>query len=289
MRQHITTQDRSPPFKSTRIESAEPDTFDQSQPRIGRRESEPHSIEVSYLHDVLSSNFPQHHALLDLHHYFQLGGDEVDVQFDISFFLNFSIPYTLSSYRATDYQNRVPALAINILSKNTWRADLSENLDLCRALKIPVYLVFAPFNVASKYYQPPFVRAYQIQEDGSYTIVELRNSCTSKISTILEENLIDFHGILPFRIGIEELESKHEKNLSRYRLILVQQDSPNRLYTKYEQEKQCAEQEKQRAEQEKQRAEQEKQRADKEKQRADKEKQRADKYLKVLKDHGIEP
>ena len=28
-------------------------------PRLGRRESEPHSLNVSYIHDVLSVNFPQ--------------------------------------------------------------------------------------------------------------------------------------------------------------------------------------------------------------------------------------
>ncbi|NMC06330.1 MAG: DUF874 family protein [Candidatus Lokiarchaeota archaeon] len=276
------TQDETRPFKSTRINSMEPDTFDQSQPRIGRRESEPHSLEVGYLHDVLESNFPNHHVLLDLHHYFQVDGDEVDIQFDVSFFLGLSIPYTLSSYRAIDYQNRVPALAINIMSKSTWRADLSENLDLCGMLRIPVYIVFAPFDVATKFYRPPFARVYQLQTNGSYSIKEIRSNCVDKDGTIIAANLIDLDANIPFRIGIEELVSKHEKVQNRYRLVPVHQHSLERLPTRIEQEKQRAEQERQRAEQEKQRAEQERQ-------RAEQEKQRAEKYLQLLKDHGIEP
>jgi Uma2 family endonuclease len=262
------TQDETRPFKSTRINSMEPDTFDQSQPRIGRRESEPHSLEVGYLHDVLETNFPNHHALLDLHHYFQVDGEEVDVQFDVSFFLDLSIPYTLSSYRASDYQNRVPVLAINVLSKSTWRADLSENLDLCRMLRIPIYVVFAPFDVATKFYRPPFARVYQLQADGSYTIKEIRNNCVDKDGMIVAAHLVDLDGGVPFRIGIEELGSKHEKVQNRFRLILVQQHTSDRYPTSIEQEKQ---------------------RADQEKQRAEQEKQRAEKYLRLLKDHGIEP
>ncbi|NMC08243.1 MAG: hypothetical protein GYA24_23760, partial [Candidatus Lokiarchaeota archaeon] len=73
------THDPFKNFVSTRVRSAEPDTFDQSQPRIGRRESEPHSAEISYLHDVLTVNFPQHHAIWDLHHYFTLENEEIDV------------------------------------------------------------------------------------------------------------------------------------------------------------------------------------------------------------------
>ncbi len=260
-------QDDASPFKSTRINSMEPDTFDQSQPRIGRRESEPHSLEVAYLHDVLTTNFPPHHALLDLHHYFQHDDDEIDVQFDISFFLDFSISFTLSSYRATDHQNKLPALAVNILSKSTWRADLSENLDICRLLRIPAYVVFAPFDVATKLYHPPFVRVYQLQDDGSYTIEERRNSCVDETGRIIVAELIGLGASIPFRIGIEQLEGKHETTLHRYRLILVRKDSASRLLTSLEQERA---------------------RGDQEKTRADQEKARAEKLERLLKDYGID-
>jgi Uma2 family endonuclease len=261
------TQDDTSPFKSTRVNSVEPDVFDQSQPRIGRRESEPHSLEVAYLHDVLAANFPQHHTLLDLHHYFQHGDDEIDVQFDISFFLDFTLPYTLSSYRAADHNNRIPALAINILSKSTWRADLSENLDICRLLRIPAYVVFAPFDVATRFYHPPFLRVYQLQEGGSYSIEERRDSCVDEGGRMIDAELVSLGGNIPLRVGIEQLEGKHEKTQHRFRLILVEKDVSTRLLTKLEQERT---------------------RGDKEKDRADLEKARADKLERLLKDHGID-
>ena len=59
--------------------------------RLGRRESEPHSAEVSYLFEVLSTNYPSHRTLWDLHHYFGNDREQFDIQFDISLFLNFSI------------------------------------------------------------------------------------------------------------------------------------------------------------------------------------------------------
>ena len=76
---------------STRIENAPPDLFDPNTPRLGRRESEPHSAEITYIHDILTTNFPTGRAVWDLHHYFlgikdPLKGKEIDIQFDVSFF-----------------------------------------------------------------------------------------------------------------------------------------------------------------------------------------------------------
>jgi len=72
------------PFVSSRHRDAEPDTFDPNVPRLGRRENEPHSAEVTYLHDVLTTNFPNDRTLWDLHHYFRKEGMDIDLQFDIS-------------------------------------------------------------------------------------------------------------------------------------------------------------------------------------------------------------
>jgi len=58
-------------------------------PRLGRRESEPHSEEVCYMRNVLKDNYPDHRVLWDLHHYFYHDGEEIDIVFDISFFLEF--------------------------------------------------------------------------------------------------------------------------------------------------------------------------------------------------------
>ena len=147
--------------KHSRIEAYPEISLDQSQPRIGRRESEPHSIEITYIWDVLKTNFPSDRTLWDLNHYFIVNEKEINLRLDISFFRDLSIPYTLSSYNASDYENRIPDLAINILSKSTWSFDLSENVDLCRMVQIPLYIIFAPYHVASETYKPPFLRVYR--------------------------------------------------------------------------------------------------------------------------------
>ena len=282
------TQDQSESRRSTRIHSMEEDTFDQSQPRIGRRESEPHSFEVSYIHDVLCNNFPNHHTLWDLHHYFLINGEEYDIQFDISFFLNLKIPYTLSSYRATEHNHQIPQMAINILSKSTWKTDLSENIDMCRIIGIPIYIIFAPFDVATKTYKPPFIRVYFLQKDRAYINKELRNTCFKPDGSLIVENLIDFDGMLPFKIGLKELEQKHDGGRTLYRMVFFDQNSSQLFLTKLEQEKKRADQEKSRADQEKIRADQEKIRADQEKIRADQEKAKADNMKRFLKDKGIQ-
>ncbi|WP_457559576.1 hypothetical protein [Candidatus Harpocratesius sp.] len=236
-------------FRSTRIENAPPDLFDPNTPRLGRRESEPHSAEVSYLYNVLNTNFKEDNRVIwDLHHYFIIENQEIDLQFDISFFKGLSIPYTLSSYKAQLYQNRVPTMVINILSKSTWRADVGEHVDYCKLLKIPIYVVFSAYHVASAIYKPPFLRAYILQSTGDYKIVEVRET------TINEETLcknpsvvIDLRPILNFRLGIMKLKEKHEGNLSLYRIIIIKPTVLKRYFTKMEKEKARADQEKARA------------------------------------------
>ena len=98
--------------KSTRIENAPHDLYDPNKPRLGRRESEPHSNEVNYIYDVLSTNFLEHKTLWDLNHYFMgskgpIKGKKINIQFDISFFKDFNIPHTISSYDAHKYNGKI--------------------------------------------------------------------------------------------------------------------------------------------------------------------------------------
>ncbi|MHA1972276.1 MAG: hypothetical protein ACTSW1_04750 [Candidatus Hodarchaeales archaeon] len=219
----------------TRHETMEPDTFDQSQPRLGRRESEPHSFEITYIYNVLRNNFPQHHVLWDLHHYFKLPNEEtIDIQFDISFFLDFTLPYTLSSYRSSSYGNKIPDLVINILSKSTWKTDLSENLDICKLLGIPVYIVFCPFDVATQIYSPPFLRVYLKGSDQNYQVKEVRDLCVQPSGEIILENVISLGKRIPFHVGLKKLDQKHEGSLSRFRLVFLDSVEPNLLITKNE-------------------------------------------------------
>jgi len=222
------------PFVSTRHRDAEPDTFDPNEPRLGRRESEPHSAEVSYLHDVLTTNFPDDRTIWDLHHYFKKDGMDIDIQFDISYFKGLKIPYTLSSYKADEFDNRIPTMAINILSKSTWRSDLAEKLDFCRILKIPLYIVYSTYHVAINIYKPPFLRAYVLQSNNEYKMYELRRTISRTPEGFDLNTIIDVSEVVPFRLGLQENEQKHQGEQSLYRLVLVDPNTDQFFLTENE-------------------------------------------------------
>ncbi len=204
-------------FRNLRVAEAPLDTYDPSQPRIGRRESEPHSEEVTYVHDVLQTNFPSDRAIWDLHHYFPGDPEEIDIRFDISFFKGLSIDHSLSSYHAKDYDNKVPTLTINVLSVNTWRSDIGETYDLCSQLGIPVYIVFAPYHVATQNYRPPFLRVYSKLQNGEYVIKELHKVVGIEGAALNFDAIFDLGPDLPFQVGLLELKKRHERNQQRYR------------------------------------------------------------------------
>ena len=222
------------PFVSTRHRDAEPDTFDPNMLRLGRRESEPHSAEVSYLHDVLTTNFPDDRTIWDLHHYFKKDGMDIDIQFDISYFKGLKIPYTLSSYKADEFDNRIPTMAINILSKSTWRSDLAEKLDFCRILKIPLYIVYSTYHVAINIYKPPFLRAYVLQSNNEYKMYELRRTISRTPEGFDLNTIIDVSEVVPFRLGLQENEQKHQGEQSLYRLVLVDPNTDQFFLTENE-------------------------------------------------------
>jgi Uma2 family endonuclease len=197
-------------FISTRHQDNDPDTFDPNMPRLGQRETEPHSAGITYLHNVLTTNFPKDRTMCDLHHYFKKEGIAIDIQFDISYFKGLQIPHTLSSYYAEKFNNRVPTMAVNILSSSTWCSDLAEKLDYCRLLKIPLYIVFPPYHVASNLYKPPFVRAYILQDDGTYQINELHQVLNVEPERWIFNEIIDVTEIVPFRVGLMKLKQKHQ-------------------------------------------------------------------------------
>ena len=226
--------------QSTRIENAPPDLFDPNAPRLGRRESEPHSSEITYLYDVLTTTFPESRVVWDLHHYYVgakgvLKEEKIDIQFDVSFFQDLKIPHSLSSYDARKYEGKVPDIAINVLSKSTWRADLSDHADTCNILGIPVYAVFSPYKVASKVYDPPFLRVFLLQDDGSYKQIDLRRITLNEGESIEDEkHIIDVSDKLPFRLGLMRLKHQHEGDLPLFRLIFIDPSEPKILLTRAE-------------------------------------------------------
>ena len=239
------TEPRSHPIegselkRSTRIENAPPDLFDPDAPRLGRRESELHSSEITYLHDVLTTNFSDGKTMWDLHHYFMgskgvLKDEKVDIVFDISFFKDLQIPHSLSSYDARNYGGKLPDIALNVLSKSTWRADLSEYVDTCKNLGIPVYAVFSPYKVTSKVYEPPFLRVFILEEDGSYDQLDLHEVTLKEGKEINEENIINLEKKLPFRLGLMQMKQLHQGNQPRFRLILIDPSEPKIFPTRAE-------------------------------------------------------
>ena len=221
--------------RGTRIYNVEPDQFDPTMPRLGKRESEPHSAEVTYIFDVLQTNFPDSRVTWDLHHYFVMNTEEIDIQFDISFFKDWTMPEALSSYKAKDFDNRIPMLAVNVLSKSTWKSDLSENVDLCKILGIPVYAVFSPFFVTSTVYRPPFLRVYILGEDGGYRQLELRKITLVEGGEMDPDAVIAVGEFLPFRFGLMELTRKHVEGMPLFRLILIAPDELQILPTERDQ------------------------------------------------------
>jgi Uma2 family endonuclease len=247
----------SPPETSrrTQVSGVEIDDFDPSKPRIGRRESEPHSEEVTYIRDVLSFSYPLGRATWDLHHYFQVDGEEIDLELDVSFFKEWTFPGKLSSYRASEHGNRVPDLAVNILSKGTWRADVGEHVDLCRLIKIPAYAIFSPYHVASRTYKPPFLRVYLMDEHGRYQFNELREITVKAGGEVNWAATIDCGSHLPFKLGLMEIQGeKHEKGWPLYRLVFLDPAARKTLIRKADRDEIRASVENARAEREKARA-----------------------------------
>jgi Uma2 family endonuclease len=219
-------------------------------PRLGRRESEPHSQEIMYLYDVLQTNFPTSRTLWDLHHYFGIEGTKYDIQFDISFLNEFQIHQLLSSYQSAEFKNRIPNLAINILSKATYKSDVGENVDICKIVQIPVYIIFCSHPIGSGIYRPPFLRVYMLNEKGQYSIFESRNYVLSEEDTDQKWNvaeIIDTSKFLPFRVGLMKMKRKYYPDQDTFRMILIDPIKNNYFRSSYEIEMKKAEQEKARA------------------------------------------
>ncbi|MHA1267080.1 MAG: hypothetical protein ACTSRS_17710 [Candidatus Helarchaeota archaeon] len=148
-------------------------------------------------------------------------------------------------------------MAINFLSKSTWQKDIGIHVEYCRLLKIPLYIVFSPFYVGKAIIKPPFLRAYFLEPEGDYHIQDLRTVSVKKgESAVNREAILDVSGIVPFKLGIMELESQHEGDLPRYRLILVNPETYEIYPTRAEQAEARVEQAEARAEQAEARAEQ---------------------------------
>ncbi len=226
------------------------------KPRLGRRESEPHAAEVTYLHDVLTTNFPQDRTTWDLHHYFMWEGELIDVLFDITYFRGYQIPYSLSYYDARMHENRRPTMAVNFISRSTYNDDIGMTVLNCQVLGIPIYVVFNPYLQGPFPLRAPFLRVYHAKELGKpHKISETYEICLKEPSSPDAEEEIDLSKVidvrpdlLPFMFGIMQRKQVFEGGLPLYRLILIDRDTKKRLLTKTEKAWREAEEARRRAE-----------------------------------------
>ncbi len=242
-------------FLDTR-QTKQDDKNSRPKPRLGRRESEPHSDEINYLYDVLSSNFPKDRVLWDLHHYFTIAGELIDIVFDISYFKDFQLPFRISSYNAQKYGNRVPTMAINILSASTFKNDLGIILEQCQRLKIPVYVMFSDHLQAPSYVKAPMLKIYYL-EGNQYHTAETRDICCREGEEPAPSKLIDvLPDVLPFKFGIMERNERYLKDTVSplYFLALVDRVTGKLLLTRRQKAEKRADEEKRRADEEKRRA-----------------------------------
>jgi hypothetical protein len=215
------------------------------QPRLGRRESEPHSLAISYLYNLIQSNCPEDRGFWDLHHYFDHNGEQLDIQFDISYFRNFSCKEMLPSYKAREFGGRVPTMAINVLSRSTYMKDLSVNLDLCLKVQIPLYIVFFAYPVAPRYYSTPFLRVYHL--DGqSYRQREIHSVALDESGKLNSEALLEFSEMVPFKLGLIRTQKTYYRAKPVFLLGFFSLENEVFL-TKAEMEKARADEEKARA------------------------------------------
>lgn len=190
------------------------------KPRLGRRESEPHSFKINYIHDVLATNFPSDRTFWDLHHYFRIGSEKVDLQFDISFFKDFEFKDQVSSYNEEDHEMRRPTMVINILSRSTFNNDLGINAESCQILGIPVYVAFSDHLPEPEIIKAPFLKVFYKADEG-YSMKMLRDwCCTEEDRTIDHTKTIDIlPDILQFKFGIMKLKDRYWKKGVRHDLF----------------------------------------------------------------------
>ncbi len=207
------------------------------KPRLGRRESEPHSHKINYLYDVLSTNFPNDRTFWDLHHYFNLDGERVDLQFDISYFRGLKLSEQVPSFNSDDFEGLRPTMAVNILSTSTYNSDLGLTAQTCQELGIPVYVIFSDHIFEPRAVKAPFLKIIY-EEGGKYQMAELHEPCCKEGEEIDPTKLLDVRpDLLPFKFGIMLLNEKYLKKGKRYplyQLVLIDRKTGKRLKTKTE-------------------------------------------------------
>jgi len=222
-------------------------------PRLGRRDSMPHTNHIEYIRSVLKKNFPNDTTISDLWHYFQVEMQEEKFIPDIAFYETFKLDRDLKSYKSIEHGNKIPLLIINMMSQSTWKNDVSEIVKKCLKVKIPFYIVYTMYSIKVDEYEPPFLRIYEYKEEkNDYEIIEIRRYAKYEESEMIEEKNLYYNEKLPFRVGLEKILNIIEGERES-RILIVDKKELKKLLS----EKECVEYEKKKIEDEKKKIEDE--------------------------------
>lgn len=209
--------------------------FEDQPQRNGRRESEPHSFEVTYLFKITYFHFPESRIITDLHHFFRLNGKVLDLLFDVTYYPGLKIPHWLEEFDSAKYGNRVPEMVINVLSMRTWKKDCTETVKKCHALRIPIYMYFTPYDVAPDLHQPPYLKVYMLDENMDYKAFTIKEYAAKEGEAGFDlEKMVSLAPRLYLAVGLELLERKMKGGTDRCRLFFVDLTENVRLKTELE-------------------------------------------------------
>ncbi len=208
----------------------------QSKNRLGM--AEPYFHIINYLHDVLSTNFPDDRTLCNLQHYFSIDNEKLCVLFDISYFKGFNPPYQFPFYNSDSFDGLTPTMVINVVSSSTYNDYLGLTAQICQKLGIPIYVFFSNHISNPAIVKAPYLKVIYL-DNGNYHIADLSEvCCTEGKGYINHKRLIDIRpDILPFKFGIMKLQDKYRinnKDYATYRLVLIDRNTKKILKTKAE-------------------------------------------------------
>jgi len=203
-------------------------------PRLGRRDSLPHTNQIEYIGSVLKANFPNDTVLTDLWHYFQVGNYIEKFVPDIAFYKDFKLDNLIKSYKSIEHNNKIPLVVINMMSHSTWKNDVSEIVQKCLRVGIAFYIIYTMYSIDVEENNPPFLRIYEYNEErGEYDITEIREYAKYEESEDIYEKALYSNDKLPFRIGLEKTLGKSDgERVSR--LLIVDKKELKKLLSKDE-------------------------------------------------------
>ena len=251
-------------------------------PRLGRRDSLPHTNQIEYIGSVLKANFPNDTVLTDLWHYFQVGNYIEKFVPDIAFYKDFKLDNLIKSYKSIEHNNKIPLVVINMMSHSTWKNDVSEIVQKCLRVGIAFYIIYTMYSIDVEENNPPFLRIYEYNEErGEYDITEIREYAKYEEKEEIDESKIYSNERLPFRVGLEKTLGKSDgERVSR--LLIIDKKELKKLLSMEEIEIKKAKEAEYKAEEERKKVEEERKKAEEERKKREEAENQIKKMEEIL-------